>query len=376
MPPINLMIKPSSGLCNLRCKYCFYADVAENRSTANYGMMSGETIELLIKQALRYAEYNCNFAFQGGEPTLAGLDFFKRVVRLQKNYNVNNVNITNSIQTNGYALNDEWAEFFVKNNFLVGVSLDGPKNIHDEFRLDPNSEGTFDKVISNIAILKKHKVEFNVLSVVNEAVAKNGKKVYNFFKQRGFKYVQFIQCLDPFDCEAALDYSLTPESYSSFLKTTFDMYYKDFMSGNYISIRNFDNYVSMLMGRQPESCGMSGVCACYFLVESNGSVYPCDFYVLDRYLMGNVKLQSFDQMIRSEAAKRFIDESRYIKSECKSCKWLHICRGGCKRHREPFDDNGRPGLNRFCKAYKEFFDYSYDRLIKLARYVQSNQNGI
>lgn len=369
MPPITLLIKPASSMCNMRCKYCFYADVADHRKSRNYGFMSDETLETMVKLALRYAEGYCGFAFQGGEPTLSGLDFFRRLIKLQKNYNVNNVQISNSIQTNGFNIDEEWAAFLAKNRFLVGLSLDGPKEIHDRFRLDAAGNGTFSRVMRAAALFEKHKVEYNILCVVNNIVAGNGAKIYHFFKQKGFRYLQFIPCLDSFDDDETHDFSLTPENYASFLKSTFELYYRDFKSGfkqgNYISIRNFDNYVSMLMGNRPESCGMNGVCTCYFVVESDGSTYPCDFYVLDKYRMGNIKLQSFSQLAKSEPAVRFVQESYSIDDTCKKCPWFPICRGGCRRNREPFLD-GKPVLNRYCFAYKEFFNDSFTRLKELA----------
>jgi uncharacterized protein len=206
---------------------------------------------------------------------------------------------------------------------------------------------------------------------VNNTLARRGQSVYNFFKNNNFKQVQFIPCLDPFN-QTKSEYSLTPQRYGEFLKSTFDLYYNDFINGKYISIRHFDNYVYMLTGQHPESCGMSGVCTSYFVVESDGGVYPCDFYVLDQYKMGNLTLQTFSQLAKSEIAVKFREESKHIHSKCKSCYWLHICRGGCKRDREPFVD-GKPGLNRFCEAYKEFFLHSAQRLNELAMNIRRNQ---
>lgn len=371
MPPINLLIKPASGMCNMRCKYCFYADVSSHRQVENYGMMSDSTLETIVKTALKYADGHCVFGFQGGEPTLSGLDFYRRLIKLQKNYNTKNVKITNSIQTNGFVINDEWAEFLAKNKFLVGLSLDGPKDIHDLFRLDAAGKGTFNRVMQTVSLFEKHGVEYNILCVVNNIVARQGIKVYNFFKKQGLQYLQFIPCLDSFDDDETHDYSLTPKRYANFLNTIFDLYYNDFKKGQYVSVRNFDNYVTMLMGKRPESCGMSGVCTCYFVVESDGSVYPCDFYVLDRYRMGNIHLHGFAQLAESETALQFINESRHVDDACKKCRWFQVCRGGCRRNREPFA-GGKPTLNRYCTAYQAFFNYSFTRLNELAIIAKSN----
>ena len=367
MPPINLLIKPASGLCNMRCQYCFYTDVAQNRDIENYGLMAEEVQTELVKQALAYADGYCTFTFQGGEPTLAGLDYYKRLIELQKKYNSKGVRISNSIQTNGYAIDEEWAKFFADHHFLVGLSLDGPKEVHNYLRVNARGEGTFDRVMETVKLFNRYKVEYNILTVVNRKVAENAKAVYSFLRSRNFGYLQFIECIDPFD-SASRDYSLTADLLERFLKTTFDEYYKDYQRGHYISVRGFDNYISMLMGGQPESCGMGGVCTAYQLIEASGDVYPCDFYVLDRYRMGNVMTHTFADLARSPIAKEFVKESRPISEECRRCRWYPLCRGGCRRNREPFV-GGKPSLNRFCKAYRGFFEYAYPKMESMARSI-------
>jgi len=165
------------------------------------------------------------------------------------------------------------------------------------------------------------------------------------------------------------EYSLTPERYAHFLKTVFDLWHKDLTENNYISVRNFDNYVQMAAGYPPESCGMSGVCTCYFVIESNGGVYPCDFYVLDEWLLGNIKEKGFDELIKTEAAGRFVESSKHINDNCKLCRWYSLCRGGCRRTREPFE-GGKPALNYYCPSYKEFFDYAGERINNIAKRIK------
>lgn len=367
MPPISLLIKPSSSNCNLRCKYCFYHSIAENRSIPSHGMMSFDTLEIMVKKALSYADIGCTFAFQGGEPTLVGLDFYKRLLEYVKKYNEKKISINYAIQTNGIIINDEWAKFFHDNNFLVGLSLDGYKDIHDMMRYDAKEKGTFNRVMNTVSLFNKYKVEFNILCVVNSYVARHVNKVYNFFKKSGFKFLQFIPCLDPLDkTPGAFDYSLTPERYTVFLKNLFDEWYRDIIKGEMISIRYFDNLISMAMGYRPESCGMSGICTSYFVIESNGGVYPCDFYVFDKWFLGNINDMELEQMQNSDTSQKFVEVSRHIDSECDKCDWYSLCRGGCRRDREPFMD-GVPALNRYCSSYKEFFKYSNDRIIHLAR---------
>lgn len=366
MPPLSILMKPASGNCNLRCKYCFYHSVTEIREVENYGMMKLDTLETIVKKALQFADRFCTFAFQGGEPTLAGLDFYKKLIEYQKLYNTKKVQVQNAIQTNGIVINDEWAKFLADNNFLVGISLDGPKDIHDLIRFDAGGSGTFTRVMNTLSLFNKYKVEYNILCVVNLYVARHINKVYNFFKKNGFKYLQFIPCLDPLNEQpGGYDYSLAPERYTGFLKNLFDQWYQDIMKGNVISIRYFDNLVGMFMGMRPEACGMSGVCNCQFVIEADGGVYPCDFYVIDEWYLGNIKDLGFEELKFSENGKRFVEVSKYMDPKCEGCKWLNLCRGGCRRSREPFVD-GRPVLNYYCSSYEEFFEYAVKRLQQLA----------
>ncbi|HHU48901.1 MAG TPA: SPASM domain-containing protein, partial [Clostridiales bacterium] len=272
----------------------------------------------------------------------------------------------------GMIIDDKWAEFLKNNNFLVGLSLDGTKEIHDSGRVDYSGKGTFNSVMKTVDLLDNYNVEYNILTVVNSMVARLIKKIYNFYKKSGFKYIQFIPCLDPLsEKPGGYSHSLSPDRFAYFLKTLFDAWYKDIKSGIRISIRYFDNLISMLMGYTPEKCGMTGVCSIQYVVESNGGVYPCDFYVIDRWYLGNLRDKSFAEIGYSETAKEFVNVSRHIDPKCKECKWLNLCRGGCRRHREPFIAD-MPGLNYFCPSYMEFLEYASPRLIELARLFTIN----
>lgn len=367
MPALNLLIKPASGNCNLKCKYCFYNDISEIRETENFGMMDEETLEVLVQKAFNYAEHYCTFAFQGGEPTLVGLDFYKKLIELQKKYNTNNIKVNNALQTNGMVIDEEWTKFLGDNNFLVGLSLDGPKEVHDANRIDYKDKGSYNKVMKTARLFDKHKVEYNILFVVNAYVARHVQKIYNFFKKNNFKFLQFIPCLDPLNEEWGIhEYSLTPEKYTKFLKSLFDVWYDDIKKGNMVSIRTFDNYVGMIMGYRPEACGMTGECSCQFVVEADGGVYPCDFYVIDEYFLGNIKEKELEELRNTENAKRFVEVSRYIDPSCKKCKWFGICRGGCRRTREPLTE-GKLSSNHYCSSFKEFFEYTVPRMEELAK---------
>lgn len=287
MRSVHIMIKPASGMCNLNCRYCFYHDIVEKREQRSYGFMEEKTLEAVVRKGLAAATQDCTIAFQGGEPTLIGLDFYRSVVALQKKYNVNRVRIHNAIQTNGLALNAEWADFLRENRFLVGISLDGVKATHDVNRLDAHGAGTFNRVMQAVQLLESRGVEYNILTVVNRQTAAHAGQIYSFYKRNRLRYLQFIPCLDPIgDAPGGEPYSLTPADYGDFLCALFDLWYRDAKRGEAVSIRQFENYIEMLLGCPPEACGMAGVCGMQHVVEADGSVYPCDFYVLDGYRLG------------------------------------------------------------------------------------------
>ena len=249
MRHVHLLIKPASGLCNLNCRYCFYHDIVEKREQASYGLMTEDTLAAVLEKALAAASHSCTIAFQGGEPTLAGLDFFRKAVELQRRLNVNRVQVYNSIQTNGLLLDSQWAAFFRENHFLVGLSLDGMKDTHDLYRLDAQGQGTFNRAARVLQLLESHGVAYNILTVVNRATAQHVEKIYRFYQRNRWGYLQFIPCLDPLGEEpGSQEYSLTPEAYGDFLCRLFDLWYRDAKVGRAPSIRQFENYVEMLLG--------------------------------------------------------------------------------------------------------------------------------
>jgi uncharacterized protein len=359
---IELLIKPASGNCNLRCSYCFYADVKKNREVASYGMMHLDVLEAIVKNTILNSKEHVSFSFQGGEPTLVGIEFYKKLIEFEKKYNTNNIVISHAIQTNGYTINDEWADFFTKNHFLVGISMDGYAELNDKFRIDKKNIGTHNRIMATINILKKYHVEFNILTVINADIACNAKKVYAFYKENNLLYQQYIPCLDPLGEKNGLwEYSLTPELYALFLKDMFDCWYEDIKTGQFIYNRYFENLVGLIKGYKPESCGMIGYCSEQYVIEADGSVYPCDFYVLDQFKMGNLAIDSFYEIDQKRKHLKFIEDSAVISKPCLKCKWLKICRGGCRRNRELLD-LGKVGHNYYCESYKEFLGYAYDRL--------------
>jgi uncharacterized protein len=334
-------------------------------------MMSLDTLEGMIKNIFRYASQECTIAFQGGEPTLIGLDFYKQLIDYVQKYNKDRIKVNYAIQTNGYLINDEWAKFFSEHRFLVGLSLDGVKDTHDLYRIDSHGAGTYKTVMRTTQLFNNFGVDYNILTVVTANVAKNIGKIYGFYKKNNFRYQQYIPCLDPLmEKRGTNEYSLTPEKYAYFLKTLFDLWYYDVKRGDFIYIRYFENLVGILLGINPESCGMLGHCSIQYVVEADGGVYPCDFYVLDQYRIGNIATDSFETIEQNRRHIGFIEESMQVSEECRTCRWQQLCRGGCRRDREPMIDN-KLSLNYFCSAYREFFEYAYERLYEVARNASS-----
>ncbi|MGL4344002.1 MAG: anaerobic sulfatase maturase [Cellulosilyticaceae bacterium] len=375
MPPMTLLIKPASSACNLACEYCFYADVSDHRAVKSYGKMTIDNLEIVVKKAMEVAEGTCTFAFQGGEPTLVGIDFYKALVKFQKRYQKAGLTVQNAIQTNGTLINEEWAEFFAKNNFLVGLSLDGTKAINDSLRRHRDQTGTFDTILQTTRIFDAHKVEYNILTVVTKQVARGIKEIYDFYMENDLKYMQFIPCIDDIEDErGSKAYSLTAEDYGQFLCDLFDKWHVTVSSGGFVYIRYFENLLQLLCGYYPEACGMLGVCTHQYVIEADGGVYPCDFYVMDDYKIGNILEDSFDLINQKREGIQFIHQSIPKDSGCAKCKWHKLCRGGCRRDRDLFMD-GKTKRNYFCRSYKTFFKHAYPRLEQVAMAIRNNRGG-
>ena len=370
MKRLLLLIKPVSGNCNMRCQYCFYCDVVSSRGVQNSRTMSYKTLEILVRNALSETTEMCLFGFQGGEPTLAGLDFYRNLIRLEQKYNVNRVFIRHSIQTNGLLLNDEWGTFLAEYDFLTGISIDGPKSVHNTLRTDANGKKTHKQCIFATRLLSKHKAKYNILSVVTRQLATHPDQVYHFYKTQGFRHLQLVPCLDGLrEARNSHLYSLDSKRYGDFLCRLFDLWYDDFVKDDYYSFRNFDNFIYMLAGYPPENCATSGACSVNPLIEADGSVYPCDFYALNRYRLGSVYTHSFHEMLSGGVAEEFVGASRSVHAECCKCEYGFICKGGCRRDREP-PNGDRLELNYFCASYKQFFKHALPRMTDIAAHMR------
>ena len=266
-----------------------------------------------------------------------------------------------AIQTNGMLLNRDWCRFFQENRFLVGLSLDGTRECHDRFRRDGAGKGTYDRVVRAARQLEEYAVEYNVLTVVTGYLARHVQSVFRTLCKEGFRFQQYIPCLDPLEGDrGGQNFSLTPKQYEEFLKTLFDLWYRELEQGRYWSVRYFDNLVWMLGGHAPEQCSMRGCCGLQYLVEADGSVYPCDFYGLDQYRLGNILQNSWEELDRVREETKFVEESRRVPEECGGCQWYPLCRNGCRRDRTVEEDG--LGRNYYCRAYAGFFTYALPRL--------------
>lgn len=387
MPPVSVMIKPSSSMCNMRCEYCFYHSLSADRELSFRGIMSETTLKNTLRKAFAHADgLPVALSFQGGEPLLAGKEFFLSVERLLRELNVRRSPVSVAIQTNGTLIDEEWCEIFRRNRWLLGLSLDGdaPRN---SLRVFTDGAPTFDKVYAAAKMLQKHRVEFNILTVLTKPVAENIERVYAFFRRNKFRHLQFIPVLKPLKyrentwkqsadgsgaetavrpeipappdtaADAGKDFYLDGKSYADFLKKAFTLYLKDIVDGRYTSIRQFDNFVRLARGERAEQCGMNGHCTHQYVVEGDGAVYPCDFYCLDEYCLGNINETDFAAMERGEKAAAFIKESMIPEPKCKECACYRLCKNGCKRERTDVDK---------CTAYKAFFPYALTHLKRLS----------
>lgn len=376
MKYLNYLIKPASSLCNLRCRYCFYCDIAENRTLQNMGLMKQETVRSLLRQTFSHLGTNgaVHFAFQGGEPTLAGLDFYRDFLAQTALLNTQAATVTYSIQTNGIALDEAWAKFLKEHDFLVGLSMDGYRDMHNLYRVNAQGKETWSQVNSSFRLLEKNRVRVNVLCVVTAQCAKHPEKVYKQLKALGARYLQFIPCIDPLESNSKQPpFSLSAEAYGRFLCRVFDLWFEDWVQQKYCSIRLFEDYINILLGCGARTtCSTCGNCGGYLVVEGDGSVYPCDFFALDRWKMGNIRENTLLELANSPQAREFLQMGAQKPPECSSCRWKTLCNGGCKN-----DWNSTPvSHNRYCKAFRSFFSHAESRLLTVARAeLQARQNS-
>lgn len=382
----NLMIKPAGSLCNLDCHYCYYLDKAEIYH-GRQPRMSEQVLETLTKQ---YIESNdvpeVTFNWHGGEPLVMGLDFYRKAVELQQKYAGGKI-VHNTLQTNGTLIIPEWADFFRENDFLIGISIDGPADIHDKFRKDKGGQNTFDKVMRGVNLLRQLGVQFNTMTTVNKASEGRGAEVYRFLKSIGSRYMQFMPVVEhvvyPVDSQGRMQkkarpYIVSPETpgaylarwsvssqgFGRFMCDIFDEWWRSDVGRYFVNI--FDATLAGYCGAQPGSCAYAATCGGNLVVEHNGDVYPCDHFVYPEYFSGNIGSVHLRQIASSDMQRRFgLNKRNTLPSKCISCKYVNVCHGECPKHRFSKTDNGDTGLSTLCSGYYMFFEHTAPYMLQM-----------
>ena len=391
----HVMTKPIGPICNLDCKYCFYLEKEKLYPDQRKWKMADDVLEQYVRQYIEQQDVpQINFAWQGGEPTLLGVDYFRKAVELQKQY-ANGKTIHNAIQTNGTLLDDEWGQFLHENEFLVGLSIDGPRELHDAYRVDKQQRGTFTEVLRGLDFLRKHHVEFNTLTVVNRLNSQKPLDVYRFLKQIGSGFIQFIPLVerlpqtrlkvlgldlaeppisgqgDDENCPVT-DWSVRASDLGEFLVTIFDEWVWHDVGKVFVQL--FDVALGNWMGLGSSLCVFAEKCGDALAIEHNGDVYSCDHYVYPRYRLGNVINQSLGEMVASPQQRRFgSDKLDTLPQYCRKCEVRFACNGECPKHRFIRTPDGEEGLNYLCPAYKRFFNHIDPYMKTMSRLVNNKQ---
>lgn len=391
----HVMTKPIGPLCNLDCKYCFYLEKEKLFPSSENFKMTDEVLETYVREYIAGQDVpEVSFAWQGGEPTLLGVGFFRKVVALQNKYS-SGKRIQNALQTNGTLLDDEWCEFLHANGFLVGLSIDGPARLHNAYRVDKKGRATYDEVLRGLRLLKKHDVEFNTLTVVNRANARHPLEVYRFLRDIGSGFIQFIPLVERLaDTEATklgldlalppradeegdrrmpvTDWSVEPRQYGKFLCAIFDEWVRRDVGRTFVQL--FDVTLGNWSGHGGGLCVFSENCGTALAMEHNGDVYSCDHYVYPRYKLGNILNSSLGELVASEFQRQFgRDKSKTLPRYCLECDVRHLCHGECPKHRFIRTPGGEPGLNYLCRSYKMFFHHSAPAMQRMAGLLRAGR---
>ncbi len=365
MDNFSLLVKPASFKCNLRCEYCFYLGKEELFRSAK--LMTVEILERMVSSFLAVEMPNHSFGWQGGEPTLMGLDFFKKATSLQEKHGRAGMLVSNGLQTNGTLLDDEWCAHLAKYNFLVGISVDGPPEIHNRHRLTAGGEGSHELVMKGLDALKRNNVEYNILTLVSDSNADSPLTVYNYVKELGCNYHQYIECVE-FDAKGNLmRYAVKPRQWGEFLCAIFDEWHKN--DRNNVSVRLFDSILTRMIDGVANVCALSRDCRQYFVVEHNGDVYPCDFFVLPELKLGNVMDGRWEDFAKSEIYRQFGARKSALNEKCVNCPYLDYCAGCCPKNR--FGRKGDPKtLSALCEGWEIFFQHTLPRFRALADQIR------
>ena len=356
IPSYHVMLKPRGAICNLDCTYCYYLKKEDLYPGSSF-RMSDEVLEAFTRQYIESQQGpEVVFGWQGGEPTLMGLDFFRRAVTLQQKHAPPGVKVSNTLQTNGVQLDADWCRFFAKNDFLVGISIDGPKDLHDAYRVDKGGKPTFDAVMAGVRRLQEHGVEFNVLTTVHAANAPHPLRVYRFLRDElGTRFVQFIPIVERKGAVASPE-SVPSLAYGDFLCAVFDEWVRRDVGHTFVQI--FDVALAAWAKQNPGLCIFQKTCGTALAMEHNGDVYSCDHFVTPSYLLGNIKDRALPVMVDSDDQRAFGAAKRMtLPRYCRSCEVRFACNGGCPKNRFISTPDDEPGLNYLCAGYKRFFTH-------------------
>ncbi|MDR9826797.1 anaerobic sulfatase maturase [Vibrio sp. FNV 38] len=360
--PYSLAIKPVGSKCNLDCSYCYYL----NHNTGMKDPMSEERLDQVISAHIRaqptYTR-SVDFIWHGGEPMLRGLAFYKAAITKQQRYS-NGKLISNTIQTNGTLINESWARFFKQQQFMVGISLDGPHLFNDIARIDLKGQSSFERTLRGMTILKQHQVEFNTLTVVNNRTFRHGAHIYRFLRDSGSRYLQFQPCIDhELDRRTNYNWSLSGEEWGTFLCEVFDQWCQQDIGLVYVQF--FENCLMILLEQPSQMCHHAKTCGQQLMMESNGDVFSCDHYGYDEYQLGNIENTPLQQMINSDQQRQFgLDKHHALPTVCQACDFLPLCQGGCPKNRTGTTAQGET-TNLLCEGYKMFFRHALPRLLKM-----------
>lgn len=369
--PLYVMLKPAGAHCNLACKYCYYLEKNNLYQNSHRHLMSDEMLEQFTREYIEAQTMpQVLFTWHGGEPLMRSIDFYKKALELQKKY-AHGKQIDNVIQTNGTLLTDEWCEFFTKNHWLVGISIDGPQEYHDHYRVTPAGKPSWEKVMQGISLLKKHRVEWNAMAVVNAYNAEHPLEFYHFFRDNGCQYLQFTPIVERLtehedgrtlasladDREIPLaDASVTSQQWGNFLCTIFDDWVRHDVGKTFVEI--FDCTLANWMGVLPGICAYSKECGHAGVMEHNGDVYSCDHFVFPEYKLGNIRNQSLIDMLYGEKQQAFSRlKHTSLPRQCKECDMEFACHGECPKNRFEKDKYGEPGLNYLCQGYYQYYSH-------------------
>jgi uncharacterized protein len=373
MKPFTLLIKPSGSDCNIDCRYCFYKDRPSQYGSGKQ-RMSDQVLDRLVRDYMRLGFPVSGFAWQGGEPTLMGMDFFRRAVDLQKKYGGVGQQVSNTLQTNGVLLDDDWCRFFRDNKFLLGISIDGPKEFHDRYRIDHSGKGTYDRVIRGIKTCQKYGVQFSVLVLLNNYNVEQADALFAFCIENELTYLQFIPCVetDPVTGGPA-EFSITPKQYGDFLCRLFDLWHD--YGPEKLNIREFDSLVTYYVMGKHTICTYSKQCAGFIVIEHTGDAFCCEFFVEPQWRLGNILETPLEKLAGDSKKRAFARNKHKLPNKCLVCRHLDICRGGCMKDRARWNDQDSERESYFCESYRQFFDYTIPRFIQIAAGIENSSVG-